>query len=115
MRCLAQCCASTDLRYRITSFAGLGPNAIRVLKEFGVLDAVLKKTNPGELKPKGFRFFSGLDGHELVYEVRRLRSLRRCPESHGPPSTQCRRPTRASACTGAHSQARSTVRLPFRD
>ncbi|EIW63965.1 FAD/NAD-P-binding domain-containing protein [Trametes versicolor FP-101664 SS1] len=47
---------------------GLGPNAIRVLKEFGVLDAVLKKTNPGELKPKGFRFFSGLDGHELVYE-----------------------------------------------
>ncbi|OJT04462.1 Salicylate hydroxylase [Trametes pubescens] len=57
-----------QLAVLITSPSGLGPNAVRVLKEFGVLDAVLKKTNPGELKPKGFRFFSGLDGHELVYE-----------------------------------------------
>ncbi|KAH9897855.1 FAD/NAD-P-binding domain-containing protein [Cubamyces lactineus] len=47
---------------------GIGPNAIRVLKEIGVLDEVLKRTNPAELKPKGFRFFSGLEGHELVYE-----------------------------------------------
>ncbi|KAI0639963.1 FAD/NAD-P-binding domain-containing protein [Trametes polyzona] len=47
---------------------GLGPNAIRVLNDIGVLDEVLKKTNPAELKPKGFRFLSGLDGHKLVYE-----------------------------------------------
>ncbi|KAI0363533.1 FAD/NAD(P)-binding domain-containing protein [Pilatotrama ljubarskyi] len=47
---------------------GLGPNAIRVLKAIGVLDEVLKKTNPAELKPKGFRFYSGLEGHELVYQ-----------------------------------------------
>ncbi|KAI0828955.1 FAD/NAD-P-binding domain-containing protein [Trametes gibbosa] len=47
---------------------GIGPNAIKVLKDIGVLDEVLKKTNPGELRPKGFRFLSGLDGHELVYE-----------------------------------------------
>ncbi|KAI0334384.1 FAD/NAD-P-binding domain-containing protein [Cubamyces sp. BRFM 1775] len=47
---------------------GIGPNAVRVLKEIGVLEEVLKRTNPAELKPKGFRFFSGLEGHELVYE-----------------------------------------------
>ncbi|KAI0361022.1 FAD/NAD-P-binding domain-containing protein [Trametes cingulata] len=47
---------------------GLGPNAIRVLKAIGVLDEILKKTNPAELRPKGFRFYSGLEGHELVYD-----------------------------------------------
>ncbi|KAH9858349.1 FAD/NAD-P-binding domain-containing protein [Lenzites betulinus] len=47
---------------------GIGPNAIKVLKDIGVLDEVLKKTNPNELRPKGFKFISGLDGHELVYE-----------------------------------------------
>ncbi|KAI0652410.1 FAD/NAD-P-binding domain-containing protein [Trametes meyenii] len=47
---------------------GMGPNAVRVLKEFGVLDEVLKKINPGELSPKGFRYFSGLAHHELLYE-----------------------------------------------
>ncbi|KAI0673685.1 FAD/NAD-P-binding domain-containing protein [Trametes maxima] len=48
---------------------GMGPNAVRVLKEFGVLDEVLKKINPGELSPKGFRYYSGLADHELVYEM----------------------------------------------
>ena len=70
-----------------------------------MLDEVLKRTNPAELKPKGFRFFSGLEGHELVYEVgsSEVTTTIECSDTHS--STPCRRTKRVSACTGTYSQS----------
>ena len=48
----------------------LGPNAVRVLRYMGLLDAVLQKCNPGDLKPRGFVYRTGTGEHEAVYTVR---------------------------------------------
>ncbi|KAH9897890.1 FAD/NAD-P-binding domain-containing protein [Cubamyces lactineus] len=48
---------------------GIGPNAVRVLRYIGLLDAVLQKCNPGDLKPRGFVYRTGMGEHEAVYTV----------------------------------------------
>ncbi|KAH8117595.1 FAD/NAD-binding domain-containing protein [Phellopilus nigrolimitatus] len=47
---------------------GLGPNAIRVLRELGVWDDVLSRVEPGEFIPRPFLFLSGFDDHEIIYD-----------------------------------------------
>ena len=47
-----------------------GPNAVRVLEKLGLLDAILKKVNPAELKARSFSYYEGLsDSHEAIYTV----------------------------------------------
>ncbi|RDX51872.1 FAD/NAD(P)-binding domain-containing protein [Lentinus brumalis] len=47
---------------------GVGPNAVRALDKMGLLDAILKKVNPAELKARSFSFYEGLsDNHEAFF------------------------------------------------
>ncbi len=50
-----------------------GFNALRILRSIGVFDDVLKHAGEDPKDPKVIhtvpRFFSGMDGHELVYDV----------------------------------------------
>ncbi|EED78110.1 predicted protein [Postia placenta Mad-698-R] len=48
---------------------GLGPNAVRILRTLGVLDDVLEKCNESELSTRMFRFVSGMEGHEVLYDL----------------------------------------------
>ena len=57
-----------------------GPNAVRVLQAVGVLDEVLKKINPAELKTRGFVFYYGVGEHEKILAVS-LPYLMRAPAS----------------------------------
>ncbi|PIL31454.1 hypothetical protein GSI_06155 [Ganoderma sinense ZZ0214-1] len=45
---------------------GLGPNAVRVLKAVGVLDELLKKINPAELRTRGFVYYYGVGEQEKI-------------------------------------------------
>ncbi|CDO70374.1 hypothetical protein BN946_scf184999.g14 [Trametes cinnabarina] len=49
--------------------AGIGPNAVRVLNEIGVLDAILQRTGPDEVKAEGFIFRPGVGDHRAVYRI----------------------------------------------
>ena len=55
-------------------FFFLGPNAVRVLRYIGLLEAVLQKCHPGDLKPRGFVYRTGMGEHEAVYTVRFLQT-----------------------------------------
>ena len=57
----------------LTGLTLTGPNAIRALEAMGLLNAVLGKIPPGSLSSKGFLFYSGVGGQELVYDVRQSR------------------------------------------
>ncbi len=48
----------------------LGYNAIRILRSIGVFDDIVKEAgeDPASLS-RMFQFISGMDGHELVYDV----------------------------------------------
>ncbi|KAI9056981.1 FAD/NAD-P-binding domain-containing protein [Trametes sanguinea] len=46
---------------------GIGPNAVRVLKDIGVLDAILQKTGEGDLRARGFVYRPGVGEHRAVY------------------------------------------------
>ncbi|OSD06217.1 FAD/NAD-P-binding domain-containing protein [Trametes coccinea BRFM310] len=46
---------------------GIGPNAVRVLKDIGVLDAILQKTGEGDLRARGFVYHPGVGEHRAVY------------------------------------------------
>ncbi|KAI0828977.1 FAD/NAD-P-binding domain-containing protein [Trametes gibbosa] len=46
---------------------GIGPNAVRVLRAIGVIDEVLAKCNPGDLRPRGFIYRTGVGEHSAVY------------------------------------------------
>ncbi|RPD65133.1 FAD/NAD(P)-binding domain-containing protein [Lentinus tigrinus ALCF2SS1-6] len=47
---------------------GVGPNAVQTLDKLGLLDAILRKVNPAELKDRYFSFYEGLsDSHEAIY------------------------------------------------
>ncbi|EIW63980.1 FAD/NAD-P-binding domain-containing protein [Trametes versicolor FP-101664 SS1] len=48
---------------------GIGPNAVRVLRALGVLDEVLQKCNPGDLRPRGFTYRTGVGEHRAVYKT----------------------------------------------
>ncbi|KAI0361039.1 FAD/NAD-P-binding domain-containing protein [Trametes cingulata] len=48
---------------------GIGPNAVRVLRAIGVLDEVLRKCNPGDLRPRGFTCRTGVGEHRAVYKI----------------------------------------------
>lgn len=47
----------------------LGPNAIRALKELGILDSVLAKAEQDEPDIRPFSYISGLGEHEHIYDV----------------------------------------------
>lgn len=47
----------------------LGPNAIRALKELGILDSVLAKAEQDEPDVRPFSYISGLGEHEHIYDV----------------------------------------------
>lgn len=47
---------------------GLGQNALNALKGIGVLDAIVRKSDDKVLKPRGFEFYFGNQGHELIYK-----------------------------------------------
>lgn len=52
--------------------ARAGQNSIRVLRAIGVFDDILAKSGEPERSTNyTFKFYSGMDGHELVYDVRR--------------------------------------------
>ncbi|CDO73093.1 hypothetical protein BN946_scf185007.g147 [Trametes cinnabarina] len=46
---------------------GVGPNAVRVLKDIGVLDTILQKTGEGDLRARGFIYRPGVGEHRAVY------------------------------------------------
>ncbi|EJF67164.1 FAD/NAD(P)-binding domain-containing protein [Dichomitus squalens LYAD-421 SS1] len=46
---------------------GLGSNAVRVLKAVGLLDEVLKKIHPSELRTRGFIYYNGLGDNQEVF------------------------------------------------
>ncbi|KAM5536054.1 hypothetical protein V8D89_010312 [Ganoderma adspersum] len=55
---------------------GLGANAVRVLKTVGVLDELLKKINPAELRTRGFVYYYGVGEHKKILTlVRRIKEL----------------------------------------
>ncbi|KAI0639948.1 FAD/NAD-P-binding domain-containing protein [Trametes polyzona] len=45
---------------------GIGPNAVRVLRALGLLDDVLQKCNPGDLRPRGFIYWTGVGEHRAA-------------------------------------------------
>ncbi|KAI5122976.1 hypothetical protein M0805_006855 [Coniferiporia weirii] len=47
---------------------GLGPNAIRVLRDLEMLDDVVAKVKPEQPKPRPCLFLSGFGEHEVVYD-----------------------------------------------
>nr|VWO96607.1 Mannitol 1-phosphate dehydrogenase [Ganoderma boninense] len=49
---------------------GLGPNAVRALKELSLVDAVLAKLSPGDYSSKGILMYSGIGNHELIYDFK---------------------------------------------
>ena len=104
----------------LTGLTLTGPNAIRALEAMGLLNAVLGKIPPGSLSSKGFLFYSGVGGQELVYDVRTGVS----PEAELPGqavnpfahvtarSTRPLQKMRVSACTGELSGITSRRYLP---
>ncbi|KIJ31478.1 hypothetical protein M422DRAFT_266856 [Sphaerobolus stellatus SS14] len=52
---------------------GVGPNAVKVLRDFGILDEIIKVVNQ-PLTTKTFVVISGLPGHETIYEYPGLQS-----------------------------------------
>ncbi|KAH9858330.1 FAD/NAD-P-binding domain-containing protein [Lenzites betulinus] len=46
---------------------GIGPNAVRVLRAIGVVDEVLAKRHPGDLRARGFAYHTGVGEHRTVY------------------------------------------------
>lgn len=46
-----------------------GANAVRVLKTVGVLDELLKKINPAELRTRGFVYYYGVGEHKKILTV----------------------------------------------
>lgn len=48
----------------------VGPNAIRVLRDIDVLDDVLANCEEPEIDLRTFIFYSGMEGHELIFNVR---------------------------------------------
>ncbi|EJD06063.1 FAD/NAD-binding domain-containing protein [Fomitiporia mediterranea MF3/22] len=47
---------------------GLGPNAIRVLRELEILSEIEAAVLPEKLKPRPFRFVFGLGEHEVIFD-----------------------------------------------
>ncbi|KAG5730931.1 hypothetical protein E4T56_gene7110 [Termitomyces sp. T112] len=47
---------------------GLGPNALFPLKELGVLDAVLSKSDEEKPTMRSFRYISATGAHDLIYD-----------------------------------------------
>ena len=104
----------------LTGLPLTGPNAIRALEAMGLLNAVLGKIPPGSLSSKGFLFYSGVGGQELVYDVRTGVS----PEAELPGqavnpfahvtarSTRPLQKMRVSACTGESLIALSYTFIP---
>ncbi|KAI0363144.1 FAD/NAD(P)-binding domain-containing protein [Pilatotrama ljubarskyi] len=48
---------------------GIGPNAVRVLRAMNVLDDVLQRCSPGDLRPRGFTCRIGIGEHKAVYKI----------------------------------------------
>ncbi|KAI0756243.1 FAD/NAD(P)-binding domain-containing protein [Daedaleopsis nitida] len=46
---------------------GMSPNAVRILEALGVMDAILERVNPAELRTRSFAFYSGHGNHEHIY------------------------------------------------
>lgn len=46
-----------------------GPNAIRVLEELGILEAVIAKSDEHKPTLRSFLFVSGLEHREQIYDV----------------------------------------------
>ena len=66
---LEQACYVVPLPSHLCLVLYEGPNAIHVLESMGVLDSVLTKVDKSDLKPRPFRFLSGLGEHEFIYDV----------------------------------------------
>ena len=47
----------------------VGPNAVKVLHEIGVLEDVLASSNEPEVNQRSFIYYRGMGDHELVYAV----------------------------------------------
>lgn len=47
----------------------IGPNSLRILKEIGVFDDVYKKSGETTLNMFAYRYISGMEGHEVLFEV----------------------------------------------
>ncbi|EIW63979.1 FAD/NAD-P-binding domain-containing protein [Trametes versicolor FP-101664 SS1] len=47
---------------------GVGPNAIRVLKQIGIWDAVMKKCTSADLGLQGFVYYNGIGEHKSPYQ-----------------------------------------------
>ncbi|KAL0951681.1 hypothetical protein HGRIS_008360 [Hohenbuehelia grisea] len=47
---------------------GLGPNAVRALTRMGVFEAVLKQSESPSAIFRAFRFVSGMNPHEIIYD-----------------------------------------------
>ncbi|CAL1694064.1 unnamed protein product [Somion occarium] len=47
---------------------GLGPNSVRILRGLGVFEDVLAKSTDPDLNMNAFRFISGYEGHEVLYD-----------------------------------------------
>ncbi|KAI8976614.1 hypothetical protein BD414DRAFT_539163 [Trametes punicea] len=47
----------------------IGPNAVRILRDMGVLDPLLQKCGPGDLRTKGFAYYNGVGEHRQVHRI----------------------------------------------
>ena len=47
----------------------IGPNALRALKELGIIDDVLAKSDQREITLRSFLFVTGDGAHEEIYDV----------------------------------------------
>lgn len=59
----------------------LGPNALRILRDLGVLDDVIAQCKQTDLNLGEFRFLSAEGDHKLLYDVRYVHIywyVRRC-------------------------------------
>lgn len=53
----------------ITQFFYVGPNAIHVLEELGILNEVVAKSDQAKPEIRPCHFVSGYGDHEVIYDV----------------------------------------------
>ena len=56
-------------------FNPLGPNAVRILRDLGIMKAIIARVNPDELRNTSFRFHYGMGDHDHIYTVRHTHSV----------------------------------------
>ena len=59
----------------LVNFDPLGPNAVRILRDLGTMEAIIARVNPEELRNTSFRFHYGMGDHEHIYTVRYMHSV----------------------------------------